>query len=101
MEGGVKYWTDYLKVYLAPQSLCLLPGLWQVYSTLHTLSSSLLRFTFVCAVGERSSAYLTGWTTLVAGRSGLLRLWAWARAPRQRRAARDGARPCACICRGV
>jgi hypothetical protein len=58
MEGGVKYWTDYLKVYLAPQSLCLLPGLWQVYSTLHTLSSSLLRFTFVCAVGERSSANL-------------------------------------------
>ena len=33
MEGGVKYWTDYLKVYLAPQSLCLLPGLWQVCCT--------------------------------------------------------------------
>jgi len=25
----VKSWTDYLKVYLHPQSLCLLPGLWQ------------------------------------------------------------------------
>ena len=29
LEGGVKSWTDYLKVYLRPQSLCLLPGLWQ------------------------------------------------------------------------
>ena len=28
-EGGVRSWTDFLKVYLHPQSLCLLPGLWQ------------------------------------------------------------------------
>ena len=28
-ENGVRSWTDFLKVYLQPQSLCLLPGLWQ------------------------------------------------------------------------
>ena len=25
----MRSWTDFLKVYLHPQSLCLLPGLWQ------------------------------------------------------------------------
>ncbi len=28
-DDGVKSWTDFLKVYLHPQSLCLVPGMWQ------------------------------------------------------------------------
>ena len=28
-QDGVRSWTDFVKVYFAPQSLCLLPGLWQ------------------------------------------------------------------------